>query len=124
MSLTNTELLVRSFKETTNLRIESSDIEVIDEETLDNLLDSLRIAISVASARNQEQRDLLRRRLLNSTLYTGTSHTPQNSTAELTTGIVAQESTSQLEDPILSSDSISGPQVLVPSQHNIISGHV
>ena len=71
MSLTNTELLVKSFKETVDLRIESGDIEGIDDETLDKLQDSLRVAISVAAISNKQQRDLLRRRLLDSSLAPG-----------------------------------------------------
>jgi hypothetical protein len=73
MSLTNTELLVKSFKETVDLRIESGDIEGIDDETLDKLQDSLRVAISVAAISNKPQRDLLRRGLLNSSLAPGES---------------------------------------------------
>jgi hypothetical protein len=71
MSLTNTELLVKSFKETVDLRIESGDIEGIDDETLDKLQDSLWVAISVAAISNKQQRDLLRRRLLDSSLAPG-----------------------------------------------------
>ncbi len=70
MSLTNTELLVKSFKETVELALVNGDIDGIDDETLDYLLGSLRVAISVSSSSNRQQRDLLRRRLLNATLKT------------------------------------------------------
>jgi len=119
MSMTNTELLVRSFKETVDLRIESNDIEGIDEDTLNKILESLRLAISVASASSQEQRDLLRRRALTSTSNTGSLQSSQNSNAELNSKTSTQESTAGLEGITLFSDSYSAPPTLVASQHNI-----
>jgi hypothetical protein len=77
MSLTNTELLVKSFEETVDLRSESGDIEGIDGEMLDKLKDSLRVAISVAAISNKQKRDLSRRRLLDSSLAPAESGSPQ-----------------------------------------------
>lgn len=68
MSLTNTELLIKSFKETVESRIELGDIEGVDDETLDKLMESLQVAISIASSSNQQQRDHLRQKLLHATL--------------------------------------------------------
>ena len=76
-SLTNTELLVKSFEETLDLRSESGDIEGIDGEMSDKLKDCLRVAISVAAISNKQKRDLSRRRLLDSSLAPGESRPSQ-----------------------------------------------
>lgn len=68
MSLTNTELLIKSFKETVESRIDLGDIEGVDDETLDKLMESLQVAISIASNSNQQERDHLRQKLLRATL--------------------------------------------------------
>jgi hypothetical protein len=60
MSLTNTGLLLKSFKETVESGIELGDIEGIDDETLDKLLEFLRTAISTASKSDQKPRTMLR----------------------------------------------------------------
>jgi hypothetical protein len=66
MSLTNTELLIKLFGETVESRIDTGDILGVNDETLDKLRDSLRVAISIASNRNR--RELLERKPLASTL--------------------------------------------------------
>jgi hypothetical protein len=124
LSLTNTELLVKSFKETVDLKIELGDIEDINDETFDKLLNSLRLAISVASASNQEQRDLLRRRFLNSTLKSGTSHSSQNSNTKNTSGIAIQGATAGPEDPLPITDLYSASPIREYSPPHVITGHI
>lgn len=55
MSLPNTELLIISFKEMVESRIEAGDIDSIDHVNLEKLLDTLRGAITVATRTTKQQ---------------------------------------------------------------------
>lgn len=91
MSLTNTELLIKSFKETVESRIELGDIEGIDDETLDKLMESLQVAISIASSSNQQQRDHLRQKLLHATLPPEPTHEEQDSSQVASLPIISDK---------------------------------
>jgi hypothetical protein len=124
LSTTNTELLLKSFKETVDLKIELGDIEDINEETFDQLLGSLRLAISVASASNQEQRNLMRRRLLNSTSNPGTLPSSQIFDEKNTGGFAIQEATAGPEDPLPITDFYSASSIREDLPPVVISGPI
>lgn len=54
MSMTKTGRLIKTFKETVKSRIETGEIEWIDDETLEKLQECLRTAIQTSSRINQE----------------------------------------------------------------------
>jgi hypothetical protein len=91
-TITNTALLVKSFKETVESRIEIGDIEGVDDETLDKLLDSLQVAISIASnTANSERRDPPPHTLLRSTTEATLAKFPEGSDERFIGGNEFQE---------------------------------
>src|SRR5271156_3605550 len=91
MSLTNTKVLIKSFKETVESRIELGDIEGVDDEALDKLMESLRLAISIASSSNQQQRDILRQELLHATLPPEPAHEEPDSSQVASLPIISDK---------------------------------
>lgn len=62
--------------------IELGDIEGIDDDTLDKLLEYLRVSISTASRSNQQPRNLLQQRFLRPSLEAVVSDSPHITNAE------------------------------------------
>ncbi|KAE9369908.1 hypothetical protein N431DRAFT_485699 [Stipitochalara longipes BDJ] len=126
MSVASTELLVKSFKETLNLGIESRKFNHIDDTTLDKLMAVLRIAISVASTGDPQQRNLLQKTLLNSNLVSETSHWPHNASSEITSRReeAVQEMTTRPEGTLSVTTSCSAAPAQGSSLHSVIESQL
>jgi hypothetical protein len=118
MSLTNTELLVEAFKDTVEFGLEIGEIEGIDDETLDKLMEMLRVAVSIASSSSQQQRDMLRQRLLSSTLRPGLSTSAVASNEGVRSGNVLQEQPDVQADLPVHDFAPMGQQQQVVESHN------